>query len=249
MIKFNIPYVAISLMAERAGIRIEVQAPMNDFLAKCAEHREKLGEQNCEAMLAELAQEGYITKKGSRIILSSDMEDVVKALCAPRASIRVRFRQTAGSELFHYTPIRDSWMKVTERQGILYCECPVPEKIVEMEILTRLSSAAESGENLLEIQTCTRSKIHATVVSCGEEKYQVLTYLLGEEERFDRFEFSKTQQSLKEIYELAMGCAAGKEPDDYRKINWLHVGRGALIAAAVYICMAVFNTVLRNLLM
>lgn len=249
MIKFNIPYVAISLMAERAGIRIEVQAPMNDFLAKCAEHREKLGEQNCEAMLAELAQEGYITKKGSRIILSSDMEDVVKALCAPRASIRVRFRQTAGSELFHYTPIRDSWMKVTERQGILYCECPVPEKIVELEILTRLSSAAESGENLVEIQSCTRSKIHATVVSCGEEKYQVLTYLLGEEERFDRFEFSKTQQSLKEIYELAMGRTAGKEPDDYRKINWLHVGRGALIAATVYICMAVFNTVLRNLLM
>ena len=77
----------------------------------------------------------------------------------------------------------------------------------------------------------------------------MLTYLLGEEERFDRFEFSKTQQSLKEIYELAMGRAAGKEPDDYRKINWLHVGRGALIAAAVYICMAVFNTVLRNLLM
>ncbi len=249
MIKFNIPYVAVSLMAERAGIKIEVQAPMNDFLAKCTEHRKKLGEQNCEAMLEELAQEGYITKKGNRISLSSDMEDVMKALCTPRACIRVRFRQEAGSELFHYTPIRDSWMKVTERQGILYCECPVPEKIVELEILTRLSSAAESGENLVEIQTCTRSKIHATVVSCGEENYQVLTYLLGEEERFDRFEFSKTQQSLKEIYELAMGRATGKEPDDYKKVNWLHVGRGALIAAAVYICMAIFNTVLRNLLM
>ena len=249
MIKFNIPYVAISLMAERAGIKIEVQSPMNDFLAKCAEHRKKLGAENCEAMLAELAQEGYLTIKGRKISLSSDMEDVVKALCAPRACIRIRFRQAAGSELFHYTPIQDSWMKVTERQGILYCECPVPEKIVELEILTRLSSAAESGENLVEIQTCTRSKIHATVVSCGEENYQVLTYLLGEEERFDRHDFPKTQQSLKEIYEISMGRATGKEPDDYKKINWLHVGRGALIATAVYICMAVFNTVLRNLLM
>lgn len=250
MIKFNIPYVAVSLMAEGAGIPTKENAPMDDFSDACARQKQELGQDECNAMLAELAGAGHLTiqEKGT-VKLSHDMKEVVEALCAPPTCMKLRFCEKDGKEIKYFVPVEDTWMKIEERKGIFYCEGPVPDSIVKYEILGRLAGMEEDPRAAMELQIRTPGQARSTCVSCGAEGYGVVIYTCGELDFIENHEIPKTPEALKEIYCLMFGHDTGEKAPDKEKINWLHVGRGALIAAAVYACVIVFNVVLKSVLM